>query len=106
MGTGVAVGTQWLFNFVYTLVTPYMIAAWGSYVFLFYAGLDILMAIFVFLFAKETRGVSLEEMETIFQSKAAFDVQAARNEGAKEYVGEIEQVQQVHSGQGKSDVEV
>ena len=58
-----------------------MIAAWGSYTFTFYAILDLVMATMVFLFLKETRGKSIEEMETIFNSRAAFDVQAARLRG-------------------------
>ena len=58
-----------------------MMDAWGSYVFLFYAVLDIVMAILVWFFVKETRGKSLEEMETIFHSKAAFDVEIVRHEG-------------------------
>ena len=57
-----------------------MMDSWGSYVFLFYAVLDIIMAIIVFFFVKETKGKSLEEMETIFHSKAAFDVDAVRRE--------------------------
>lgn len=57
-----------------------MMNSWGSYVFLFYAVLDIIMAIIVFFFVKETKGKSLEEMETIFHSKAAFDVDAVRRE--------------------------
>ena len=36
------------------------------------------MAIFVYLFFKETRGRTLEEMEQIFHSKAAFDNEAVR----------------------------
>lgn len=55
-----------------------MMNSWGSYVFLFYAILDIIMAIIVWFFVKETKGKSLEEMETIFHSKAAFDVDAVR----------------------------
>ncbi|KAJ5931171.1 Major facilitator superfamily domain general substrate transporter [Penicillium verrucosum] len=78
IGTSVAVSTQWLFNFLFSLVTRYMMNSWGSYVFLFYAILDIIMAIIVFFFVKETKGKSLEEMETIFHSKAAFDVDAVR----------------------------
>ncbi|KAJ5424950.1 hypothetical protein N7465_000020 [Penicillium sp. CMV-2018d] len=80
IGTSVAVSTQWLFNFLFSLVTRYMMNSWGSYVFLFYAILDIIMAIIVFFFVKETKGKSLEEMETIFHSKAAFDVDAVRRE--------------------------
>ncbi|KAJ5511426.1 Major facilitator superfamily domain general substrate transporter [Penicillium expansum] len=78
IGTSVAVSTQWLFNFLFSLVTRYMMNSWGSYVFLFYAILDIIMAIIVWFFVKETKGKSLEEMETIFHSKAAFDVDAVR----------------------------
>lgn len=55
--------------------------SWGSYTFLFYAALDVIMAIIVWFFVKETKGKSLEEMETIFNSKAAFDVEVARHEG-------------------------
>jgi len=66
---------------MFSLVTPYMIKAWGSYAFTFYAILDLIMATLVFLFLKETRGRSIEEMETIFHSKAAFDVDLARKQG-------------------------
>ena len=52
--------------------------AWGSYVFIFYAALDIIMAVIVFFFVKETKGKSLEEMESLFNSRAAFDVDAVR----------------------------
>jgi hypothetical protein len=54
-----------------------MISAWGSYVFIFYATLDVIMAALVFFFLKETKGRSIEEMETIFNSNAAFEVQEA-----------------------------
>lgn len=81
IGSSVSVCSQWLFNFLFSLVTPYMQASWGSYTFLFYAALDLIMAAMVWFFVKETRGRSLEEMETIFHSKAAFDVEVARHEG-------------------------
>jgi hypothetical protein len=83
---------------MYSLVTPYMIAAMGSYVFLFYAALDIVMATLVFFFLKETRGRSIEEMETIFNSKAQFNVDAVRRKTmeAEEAVG-------VHVEGGKRD---
>ena len=78
IGTSVGVSTQWLFNFMYSLVTPYMIEKMGSYVFIFYAALDVIIAVFVLLFLEETKGRSLEEMETIFNSRAKFDVDAVR----------------------------
>lgn len=60
-----------------------MVADMSSYVFIFYAALDVTMGIIVLLFVKETRNRSLEEMETIFNSKAKFDTNAARQEGAE-----------------------
>lgn len=81
MGTGVS--TQWLFNFLFSLVTPYMVKAMSSYVFIFYAALDVTMGILTILFVKETRNRTLEEMETIFNSSAKFDTSAARQEGAE-----------------------
>lgn len=83
-----------LFNFLFSLVTPYMIAAWGSYTFLFYACLDIIMAIFVWFFFKETKGKSLEEMEQVFHSRAAFDNEAVRRKAlehlSEERIGSVE----------------
>jgi Sugar (and other) transporter len=60
-----------------------MQSSWGSYTFLFYAALDLIMAVLVWFFVKETQGRSLEEMESIFHSKAAFDVETARHEGVE-----------------------
>ena len=60
-----------------------MVARMSSYVFIFYAALDVTMGILVIIFVKETRNRTLEEMETIFNSKAKFDVTAARTEGAE-----------------------
>lgn len=61
-----------------------MVNSMGSYVFLFYAVLDLVMSTLTFIFVKETKGRSIEEMETIFNSKAAFDVLIARKRGAEE----------------------
>ena len=60
-----------------------MVKAMSSYVFIFYGALDIIIGIMTILFVKETRNKTLEEMETIFNSKAKFDVNAARQEGAE-----------------------
>lgn len=75
-----------------------MIASMGSYVFIFYAVLDVAMSVLVIIFLKETKGRSIEEMETIFNSRAQFDVAAVHRKTieAEEAVG-------VHiDGSGKS----
>jgi hypothetical protein len=47
------------------------------------------MALIVFFFVKETKGKSLEEMESIFNSRAAFDVDAVRRDTLKDVDGEV-----------------
>lgn len=55
-----------------------MIASWGSYTFLFYAALDVIMAALVFFFLKETKGRSLEEIETLFKKPSTSHIEHAR----------------------------
>ncbi|PNS15464.1 hypothetical protein CAC42_723 [Sphaceloma murrayae] len=61
-GIGVGVAAQWLFNFVFTVSTPYMIAdlKWGT--FLFWGVCDLVIAAGVWLVLVETRGRSLEDI--------------------------------------------
>lgn len=61
-GVAVGVSSQWLFNFVFSLVTPYMIDDMGWGTFLFWGLADAVIAIGTFLFLKETQGLSLEEI--------------------------------------------
>lgn len=69
-GVAVGVGAQWLFNFVYSFSTPYMMdsMAWGT--FLLYGALDLLILAFVFFFVKETADKSLEEVNVMFHTVA------------------------------------
>lgn len=59
-GVAIGVSTQWLFNFIFSLTTPYMIKNldWGT--FLLWGLFDAIIAILAFFFLKETRGLSLE----------------------------------------------
>jgi hypothetical protein len=66
-----------------------MVNSMGAYVFIFYAALDLIMSVLAFIFVKETKGRSIEEMETIFNSRAAFDVLKARERGAEESDAQI-----------------
>ncbi|KAI1747696.1 putative MFS quinate transporter [Xylaria castorea] len=65
-GVAIGVASQWLWNFVFSLTTPYMIASLGWGTFLVWGIFDLVIAIFTFFFLKETRGLSLEN---IAQSK-------------------------------------
>lgn len=56
----IGVGSQWLFNFVFSLTTPYMIRSLGWATFLLWGLFDAVIAVLAFVFLKETQGLSLE----------------------------------------------
>jgi sugar porter (SP) family MFS transporter len=65
---GVAVCLQWLANFAVSQSFPPMIDAWGAgAVFLGYAVIGCIAAVFVARFVTETKGRSLEEIESDLQ---------------------------------------
>lgn len=59
-GVAIGVGSQWLFNFVFSLTTPYMMTNMGWGTFLLWGVFDVVIAILAFFFLKETKGLSLE----------------------------------------------
>ncbi|KAJ3527387.1 hypothetical protein NM208_g10724 [Fusarium decemcellulare] len=65
-GVAFAAATQWLFNFMVTRVTPKIIHDIGWKTFLVFASLCLGMSVFTFFFMKETKGLSLEEIDQLF----------------------------------------
>jgi hypothetical protein len=65
---GVAIGTatQWLFNFVFSQVTPHAVENLGWKTFVMFTVFNWALVVFVWFFIKETKGRSLEEMEELF----------------------------------------
>ncbi|KAI8977926.1 general substrate transporter [Pilobolus umbonatus] len=65
-GTSITTAANWLMNFVISLICPVMLASitWGTYI--FFGCCCFLMAVTVFLFFPETKGRSLEEMDSVF----------------------------------------
>ncbi|KAI0515036.1 putative MFS quinate transporter [Xylaria bambusicola] len=61
-GVAIGVASQWLWNFVFSLTTPYMIASLGWGTFLVWGIFDLFIAGFTFFLLKETRGLSLERI--------------------------------------------
>ncbi|KAI1383965.1 putative MFS sugar transporter [Hypoxylon trugodes] len=75
---GVAVGTatQWLFNFVFSQITPHAINNIGWRTFLMFCIFNWSLVIYAWFVIKETKGKSLEEMESLFgSSETAIDVE-------------------------------
>ena len=68
---GVAVFCNWGANFLVSQTFPPLVSSLGpGPVFLGYAGLGILAGLFVKMFVAETKGRSLEEIETDLQGAA------------------------------------
>lgn len=81
-GVAAGVAAQWLFNFVFTLTTPYMIAnsPWGT--FLMWGAFNSVISLVSFLFVRETRGRTLEEINAeVFAGGPDGAVRKARTSG-------------------------
>jgi hypothetical protein len=61
-GIAVGVAFQWLFNFVFSLTTPYMINSMGWGTFLLWGLFDVVVAAYSWFGLTETKGKSLEEI--------------------------------------------
>lgn len=68
-GVALGVASQWFFNFVWSFSTPYIMAGMGWATFLLFGVLDLLFAGFVWGFLTETKGLSLEEINELFESR-------------------------------------
>jgi sugar porter (SP) family MFS transporter len=65
-GVAFGVGSQWLFNFIWSFSTPYIMAGIGWATFLLFGLLDIIIVAFTFFCLKETAGKTLEEINEMF----------------------------------------
>lgn len=71
-GVGLASATQWLFNFVITYITPAAISNIGWRTFIMFGVFCFAMGVWVFVFVRETKGRSLEEMDVLFTRTLAL----------------------------------
>ena len=64
--SGVAIGmaTQWLFNFAFSYITPHAVQNLGWKTFLMFAIFNFALVVYVWFVILETKGRSLEEMES------------------------------------------
>lgn len=82
-GLAVASGTQWLFNFVVSKITPTLLADLGYKIFFMFGAINI-GGMFTFsLLLPETKGRSLEEMDIIFGA-VSFEAREAFIEKQKQ----------------------
>ncbi|OOF93042.1 hypothetical protein ASPCADRAFT_173727 [Aspergillus carbonarius ITEM 5010] len=72
-GVGLAATSQWLWSFVVTEITPKAVHNIGWRTFLMFGIFCVAMGIFVVIFAKETKGRSLEDMDILFGAVSEAD---------------------------------
>ncbi|KAJ4288076.1 hypothetical protein N0V90_012093 [Kalmusia sp. IMI 367209] len=74
VGMGIYTFTTKLCGLFVTMVVPFGLAAIGWKVYIINASVDILMVLFVLVFWVETRGLTLEEVDKIFDGEKHSDV--------------------------------
>lgn len=96
-----AASCNWLFNFLIARFTPQMFAAMGFGVYIFFATLMILAAIYVFFLVPETKGIPLEAMDRLFSR----DVPARRAHGKvlAELKEQDQEFRRLSTAEGKFD---
>ena len=70
-GTGLATTTNWVFNAIVAMVTPYLINRVNFYVYLVFGTFGFLMSLYTSSAVPETMGKSLEEMDGLFGAESA-----------------------------------
>lgn len=63
---------QWLGQFIVVYSTPYMMANIGYGTFLFFGSMTVIAFGFVFFVIPETKGVSLEDMDVLWEGNKGF----------------------------------
>lgn len=89
-GVTAASATQWAFNFMISKVIPIGIKSLGWRIFLMFTIFNYSFIVYTFVFIKETKGLSLEEMEELFGSPAAINV----NDSHQRAAGIVEEVEE------------
>jgi magnesium-transporting ATPase (P-type) len=69
LGQANAAANNWFWNFIVARFTEQMFRAWGFGVYLFFASLMVISIFFVFFCIPETKGVPLEAMDKLFETK-------------------------------------
>ncbi len=89
IGTSLAVGTEWLVTFILVKWGPLGISTVGWKFYLIFCICTPLAAVFTFFFVRETKGLSLEEIDLLFAKPGHKAELEARLRGA-EYDGSFE----------------
>jgi sugar porter (SP) family MFS transporter len=81
-GVTTASATQWAINYCMSRAIPVAVQNIKWRIFIMFAAFNFLNAILTYFFVKETAGLSLEEMDALFGSPAAIDVNESHERAA------------------------
>lgn len=85
-GVGLGAATQWLFNFCITELTPSAVNHIGYRTFIMFGCFCFGMGVFAFFFIKETKGMTLEDMDILFgtiaEEQRRADIEQVLGKGA------------------------
>ncbi|CAG8187962.1 unnamed protein product [Penicillium olsonii] len=65
-GVSIAIGTNWLTNFIVALITPRMLESITFGTFYFFLAFCVILFVWVIFLVPETKGVPIEEMDQLF----------------------------------------
>lgn len=71
LGMGVITFTQWLLNAIFSLIFPIVLSWIGINIFYFFAALSAFAVWYIHKYVLETKGKSLEEIESYWEEKSA-----------------------------------
>lgn len=75
-GVALATATVWLCNFIVGVITPPMLEDTGFWTYVFFGAFCYAGSVWAFFLVPETKGKTLEEMDTLFGDNAAIEEQA------------------------------
>nr|OQO28289.1 hypothetical protein B0A51_03908 [Rachicladosporium sp. CCFEE 5018] len=90
----------WINNFIVGQVTPDMLSHLGYGTYIFFGVLTTMGAAFIYFFFPETKGLSLEEMDTLFGSAGVAAADAERMREINREIGLEEMIHGSVAGQG------
>ncbi|KAM6520259.1 hypothetical protein FALCPG4_013808 [Fusarium falciforme] len=64
--TAITTADQWFWSFLISRTTPYMITSLGYGTYMFFGALMVLMGLWALFFIPETKGLTLEDMDSLF----------------------------------------
>ena len=108
-GVASGAGSQWLFNFMMSQITPHAISNIGAWrTFLMFCIFNYAIVVYSWWFLRETAGRSLEEMEIVWgTSGPSFDVEETRrthmpNQGEGFEGGAVQGIESAGDSNGKT----